>query len=912
MADFYLTQTGDEVQELLNTVDPTAQELASEIRERGSADDNLQEQINNLSADAYRKPQAGIPAIDLTLGVQESLANANASIAVVGDKSYTPDAFSGLGRVNLEKNIQTIGGVEKNILTQDMFYKGMPGQRVPNTNTIFVIQYDYDLNGEEITIPEGCVLKFDGGSLRNGTVKGQNTLIEGNTKCFEKDVIITGTWKNETIYTKWLDFVSTDDGVTDNSLCFKQLQSFINGSNGCKVEFEKGYYQTQIIGMEPEGYVEKDNITYPKWAMNTYQVDKRVVLNVLEVPYIDINLNGSTIKAINITCPGWDMIRLNGVTDGYVHDGTLIGMAMQGFTYPDYANYEWDISGKPHYQTPVSNYEFCELMHVCGGYVIVENLSTEHSTGDGIMIGSGGWCYREGDTRPDGTPIETGPLGWVVIDYPCKGYVVRNCEVSYCARNGMSLHSSNLATIKNCHIYNIGSDAGNGEIGSDGIKGQQPRAGIDVEFEDGQGLKPIMNWENLYIHNCGAKPFGFASPNYSRMKSFRCSNSTFIGLGVTNNMNADSAMEFDNCYFEYNNADGSLFANDVIYQNCEFILKKEYFLTGASTFVNCSIIDDIEDEVTTGVFGTSSRLGVFENCTITIKPGHLYGYLQNRTFRNCTLNFYAVKTLMADGAEFYNCVFNSDPDDESEYSFQFKRGNNYDLTRGTIKLIDCSIVKAAGIGGSASGSFMCTEDTPVYISNCHIGYLNIYHGRYAKNIKIENSNINKLIIQGYQQDIEGVTSIEINNCVIDTFRSWSNNLKEIILRNSQVKFQGSGGNIYNINLINCIVIHQLASSWGNRNIKGLGSTFDFVTTTNTSEFNLENCYIKGLVTEANFAGVKNACRFETSLPTSGTFANKPTTNVETGFRYFRTDGNYPIYYGDDDKWYNSEGVEVTA
>lgn len=159
MADFYLTQTGDEVQELLNTVDPTAQ-------------------------------------------------YANASIAVVGDKSYTPDAFSGLGRVNLEKNIQTIEGVEKNILTQDMFYKTVDGQRVPNTNTIFIIQYDYDLNdpnGENpITIPEGCVLKFDGGSIKNGSLIGQNTKFENATKGCLEGVILEGTFNGDVFHVNWV------------------------------------------------------------------------------------------------------------------------------------------------------------------------------------------------------------------------------------------------------------------------------------------------------------------------------------------------------------------------------------------------------------------------------------------------------------------------------------------------------------------------------------------------------------------------------------------------------------------------------------------------------------------------------------------------------------------------------------
>jgi hypothetical protein len=54
------------------------------------------------------------------------------------DKAYAPLIYSGMGKVYLRKNI--IDGV--NILTQDMLYKNESGSRVPNTNTIFIIQYD--------------------------------------------------------------------------------------------------------------------------------------------------------------------------------------------------------------------------------------------------------------------------------------------------------------------------------------------------------------------------------------------------------------------------------------------------------------------------------------------------------------------------------------------------------------------------------------------------------------------------------------------------------------------------------------------------------------------------------------------------------------------------------------------------
>ena len=84
---------------------------------------------------------------------------------VLGNRPYNPSEFSGKGYKVLEKNIQTVGGVKKNILTAVM---------LSESNTIYEVRYDFDLNGETIEMQEGCTLKFCGGSLKNGTVVCNN------------------------------------------------------------------------------------------------------------------------------------------------------------------------------------------------------------------------------------------------------------------------------------------------------------------------------------------------------------------------------------------------------------------------------------------------------------------------------------------------------------------------------------------------------------------------------------------------------------------------------------------------------------------------------------------------------------------------------------------------------------------
>ena len=84
------------------------------------------------------------------------------------DRTHNADNFSGKGYKILRKNMVD----SNNILTQDM---------INEPNTIYEIRYDFDLNGQEIIVPDNCVLKFEGGYLKNGTLSGE--------LCFSGDYI---------------------------------------------------------------------------------------------------------------------------------------------------------------------------------------------------------------------------------------------------------------------------------------------------------------------------------------------------------------------------------------------------------------------------------------------------------------------------------------------------------------------------------------------------------------------------------------------------------------------------------------------------------------------------------------------------------------------------------------------------
>lgn len=92
------------------------------------------------------------------------------------DKKYNKASFSGSGRCYLRKNVSS----SKNILTQAMFTNEDGSVK---SNTRYIIQYDYDLNGKEISIPANCTLIFEGGSFSNGIINCNKSFIIGQDDC---------------------------------------------------------------------------------------------------------------------------------------------------------------------------------------------------------------------------------------------------------------------------------------------------------------------------------------------------------------------------------------------------------------------------------------------------------------------------------------------------------------------------------------------------------------------------------------------------------------------------------------------------------------------------------------------------------------------------------------------------------
>lgn len=88
---------------------------------------------------------------DLTSTELATVGNTKYKVLKFADRNYTQD---GMGYVILRKN--------KTFTEQ-----------VTKSNTIYEIRYNFDLDGKTVNIPDNCVLKFEGGTIINGELRGK-------------------------------------------------------------------------------------------------------------------------------------------------------------------------------------------------------------------------------------------------------------------------------------------------------------------------------------------------------------------------------------------------------------------------------------------------------------------------------------------------------------------------------------------------------------------------------------------------------------------------------------------------------------------------------------------------------------------------------------------------------------------
>lgn len=145
-----------------------------------------------------------------------SRQNVNVNVrAIVNDPNVTVQYKTKI----LQKNV--VGGV--NTLVPAM---------ISEANVKYVIKYDYVLS-ENITIPDNCILEFDGGSLSNGTLIGTNTQIKTQKTAIFTGITIAGTWNVPEIYGDWFSDVTNNNVIREVfNLTHSDINNIVNIGTG--------------------------------------------------------------------------------------------------------------------------------------------------------------------------------------------------------------------------------------------------------------------------------------------------------------------------------------------------------------------------------------------------------------------------------------------------------------------------------------------------------------------------------------------------------------------------------------------------------------------------------------------------------------------------------------------------------
>lgn len=404
------------------------------------------------------------------------------------NKAYSTANFSGLGRVYLRKNIA--GG--RNILTQQM---------INQENTRYILQYDYDLNGQTITIPNNCVIEFEGGSISNGTITGQNTEIKSSLqKLFSTDINLNGSWVTDYVYPEWFGLIYNSQSFGDNNR--KAIQSALNAASNFNniVKIGSGVVWIAAVDGSETAWNDKSILTI------SVPSNTSLILN-----------NDSELKVIPNNYTHYTIIGFQECENSSIIGGTITG----------------DVTD--HVYTEESTSEWCHGIRTRGAHnIIIKDLTVQEFPGDGLSLGA---LYT------------TVPVTDALHSTNIK---IDNVESINNRRQACSITGANGVIIENCNLSDTGK-----------MGATLPTAGIDIESDGIEGvvLKNIRVTNCKIVDNgltnSGASIRNVAMWNPTAVTADKVDNITFSNCDFRNTdiekegfVESNFKVNYTNCRFD--------------------------------------------------------------------------------------------------------------------------------------------------------------------------------------------------------------------------------------------------------------------------------------------------------------------------------------------------------------------------
>ena len=363
------------------------------------------------------------------------------------DKVYDPNNYSGFGRKYLRKNM--VNGV--NVLTQEM---------ISEPNQIYIIQYDYDLRGDSITIPNNCVLNFRGGSLSNGNINLNDCTFTGSN--IQVNCDITGTLQNDNVFVEW--FQLHQDGITDDS---KKLYNIFNAIKS----------NTNLYFPTNKSYLHGDGLETEKGTGNSYTPDPnnntRPLIDSSHPVDIGRDIRLMIVNKSNINIYGNDCVIIANPNNGECRNNAILWIENSS----NINIYDLTLNGNKDNRKPVfSDYNTGKgeadrhnIVVFSSHNVTFNNVSSNNSIHNGFSILKN---YEKDSELP----------------YNIKFI---NCSVDNPYKNGIGINSGYNYTIEGGEYSNAG---GNYSI--------SPKAAIDIETEVTSTLNTKVIIKNIYVHDC--------------------------------------------------------------------------------------------------------------------------------------------------------------------------------------------------------------------------------------------------------------------------------------------------------------------------------------------------------------------------------------------------------------------------
>ena len=160
-------------------------------------------------------------------------------------------------------------------------------EQVNKANTIYEIRNDFVVSS--FTMPQNCVLKFNGGCL-SGTLIGDGTSIDAPFTQIFKDATLKGNFVCESVSAEWFGATSVEGSGTyvggDTISLKPEVDSLADSSSAINKALEFAKYCGGEVVLQPHYYKTTDTISIPD--NGTLKLPKNCVI----VPY----LNGSGLK----------------------------------------------------------------------------------------------------------------------------------------------------------------------------------------------------------------------------------------------------------------------------------------------------------------------------------------------------------------------------------------------------------------------------------------------------------------------------------------------------------------------------------------------------------------------------------------------------------------------------------------